>query len=259
VLKTYVDGAVVASKTVNKPRSKGKESLNIGRRVDGHSYFEGLIDEVRFYNRALSDDEIAKHSREPLAAKKKEPGLVRAWDFENLSQDGELSDNAAVIKRRKWIHARAPNPTQEMSDKIAYAKKRWGCRLFYMDSNIRWQDDTVKIPGAAGYSAMPEPLAGLLQEHPDVLIMPEWEDVLSYAHSAPYSALQHDGMTGPPARVMRAYPSAFLANVPFGNPSGDRLQQIAESVKRGDILFFDGWWANPENHTVKSIYDDAHR
>ncbi|NQT93377.1 MAG: LamG domain-containing protein, partial [Lentisphaerae bacterium] len=30
VLKTYVDGAVVASKTVNKPRSKGKESLNIG-------------------------------------------------------------------------------------------------------------------------------------------------------------------------------------------------------------------------------------
>jgi hypothetical protein len=46
-------------KTTNAGLSNSNiNTLNIGRRNDGEQYFNGLIDDVRIYNRALSQEEI---------------------------------------------------------------------------------------------------------------------------------------------------------------------------------------------------------
>ena len=59
VLKFYVDGELVGSlnSTINADNSN---PLNIGRSSynGGQGYFPGVIDEVRMYNRALSQQEI---------------------------------------------------------------------------------------------------------------------------------------------------------------------------------------------------------
>ena len=58
-LKLYVDGAIqaTASASINPDNSN---PLNIGRSSydNGSGYFNGIMDEVRIYNRALSEEEI---------------------------------------------------------------------------------------------------------------------------------------------------------------------------------------------------------
>jgi hypothetical protein len=56
----FVDGVLCASGTVSAI-GNGPTSINIGRFDSGdHWYFSGQIDEVRIYNRALSDTEISQ-------------------------------------------------------------------------------------------------------------------------------------------------------------------------------------------------------
>ena len=57
-LKVYLDGKPVAQTPVNKPRTKGTDLLNFGRRPDGRHFYGGVLDEIRIYNRALSAEEI---------------------------------------------------------------------------------------------------------------------------------------------------------------------------------------------------------
>lgn len=77
-LRAYLDGKLVASKDVNRKRTPGSTSLVIGRRQDGHVTFKGIIDEVRFYNRVLSDDQI-QASMNGAASRE---GLVAQWTFD---------------------------------------------------------------------------------------------------------------------------------------------------------------------------------
>jgi len=59
LLDTNSDGGTIDNDTVN---------LDIGRRSDGAQYFDGQIDEVAIYNRALTPEEIKSHaSRRPYA------------------------------------------------------------------------------------------------------------------------------------------------------------------------------------------------
>lgn len=250
VLRLYLDGMLVGSTPINKPRKAGKSALSIGRRQDGYNYFAGAIDEVRVYGRVLSPEEIKAHceSASGVPDVKAEDGLAGYWGFDDLKA------RSSSPGKGRWQHVDVKDPTAEMSDKIAYAKKRWGCRLFYMDSNIRWRDDPFVIPGAQGYSATVEPLEKLSADHPDVLILPEWEDLRTYSLAAPYSSLSVDGLTSPQSYVLRAYPQAFLVNLPFGKKSEDTINSLRAAVRRGDIMLFDGWWNNPENEDVKKLY-----
>lgn len=61
VAKIYVNGALVRSDTYNKALSVISASSFIGKdRPSGGEYFQGFIDEVRIYNRALSATEVLK-------------------------------------------------------------------------------------------------------------------------------------------------------------------------------------------------------
>jgi hypothetical protein len=57
-LRLYVNGEQTGMCHVGKERVPGTTPLCIGRRQDGYCTFEGMIDEVRLYDRALSAEEV---------------------------------------------------------------------------------------------------------------------------------------------------------------------------------------------------------
>ena len=58
VKKYYQNGSLIAVHTTDPAPNTVLNSCKIGTRVTPYEYFNGLIDEVRIYNRALSDSEI---------------------------------------------------------------------------------------------------------------------------------------------------------------------------------------------------------
>lgn len=160
-----------------------------------------------------------------------------------------------------WMHQHMGfDPAAELSSKIAYAKKRWGCTLFYVDTNVTWAYADRKHEGD---NVVPEswPMRAWLmrrvaEQHPDVLIAPEFQNTGYYSHISGYRELRQ-GYAATPERVLEAYPRAFsVINVGDG-PIRERRADLVAAVRRGDILMFRGWFNAPENASVQSIYQEA--
>ena len=77
----FLDGKRVAQASFSGPRQKSDGTFSIGVRPDGHRPFKGLIDEVRVYDRVISEAEMKLHAVNPAAASR--DGLVGYWDFES--------------------------------------------------------------------------------------------------------------------------------------------------------------------------------
>jgi len=94
-LTVYCDGKPVASTSIGRERAPGNTPIAIGRRQDAYNYFGGIIDEVRVYDRALSEHEIRAQFATPkkpdLAA---ERGLVGYWGFDDLGTDEQALKEA---------------------------------------------------------------------------------------------------------------------------------------------------------------------
>jgi hypothetical protein len=148
-----------------------------------------------------------------------------------------------------------------LSKKIEAARERWGCTLFYMDSNVHWYGDPVRIPEAEGHTAMvdDELMRQLTAKYPDILLVPEWETLRTYAYCAPYSQLNYNKLTEPPAHVLRTYAEALLVNAADLKTAEAQRDELVTAVKRGDILFFQGWYPARENAVIKSIYEEARK
>jgi len=63
-LELYLDGELVDSKTLTHGSVSNTYELQMARSSYYAEYFDGLIDEVRIYNRALSAEEIKRHYEE---------------------------------------------------------------------------------------------------------------------------------------------------------------------------------------------------
>ena len=149
---------------------------------------------------------------------------------------------------------------QDMKEDLEYAKKRWGCTLFYIDSTV-----DRKAEG----SLDPELFARLHQEYPDVLMMPENQTLRYYTCSAPLDSMVHHSVSRTAPKIHELWPEAFtvmMANsgtTVLGNASNtpevraERRKQMLDGVKRGDILMFSGWYMNPGVEEIMSIYNDA--
>jgi hypothetical protein len=132
--------------------------------------------------------------------------------------------------------------------KIAYAEKRWGCTLFYVDSN---GDPNVPMPA--------ELFERLHALHPGALLIPEHENARYYASTAPYRDYANLKELGTPASVRSVYPDAFsFVYVGHGDPAAARAELI-DAVRHGDILAVHGWYDSPSHGVVKEIYLEAHR
>ena len=143
------------------------------------------------------------------------------------------------------------DPAKTLLAKLAYARKRWGCTLFYVDSTV----------DAHGSALSPTVFQTVTAANPDVLLMPENQTTRDYAYTAPFDSFFHHGATGTPAGVHAVYPAAFTCLYATGDgPQGTldaNHDKLLAAVKRGDILLFHCWYDPPENAKIKRIYEEA--
>src|SRR2546425_1320061 len=86
-MRLYIDGTVVSSLAISKTIATSTEPLRMGHWTT--EWFQGILDEVQLFSRALSVDEIvALVSAAPPHA----PGPVLAYDMETLTADGRMKD-----------------------------------------------------------------------------------------------------------------------------------------------------------------------
>ena len=75
-LRLYVDGSLVASVAATGAISTSTGALRIGGNVLWGEYFQGLIDEVRVYNRALTLSQIQSDMAAGAATDTRDPTIV---------------------------------------------------------------------------------------------------------------------------------------------------------------------------------------
>lgn len=89
-LKLFLNGAKAGETKIGRPRTFGKAGLAFGRRQDnsGDGYrFRGAIDEIKLYDRALSDEEIRARFAAPGTPL---PGVGPVWS-ESFAASGSAS------------------------------------------------------------------------------------------------------------------------------------------------------------------------
>ena len=130
-------------------------------------------------------------------------------------------------------------------DKIAYAQKRWGATLIYVDSNGGPYD-----PSDA------EIFRRVAAAFPDALLMPEHQNLKYQAVTAPYNDLRFESSITPD-EVRVAYPRAFSVMKGEVPQLTQRHEELVRAVRAGDILVFNGWYESDEGKLIRSIYAEA--
>ena len=148
-------------------------------------------------------------------------------------------------------------PGWTLEQKIAYAKKRWGCTLFYVDSNCLF-DPRGRHDDEGSYELLDvEIFKRAAAANPDVLLMPEQENLRYYAYMAPFNSFFHHRTTSTPKEVWRVYPDAFSMIYSPEGPIDEYHDALLEAVKHGDILVINAWFDSAANEKVKKIYEEA--
>jgi hypothetical protein len=137
---------------------------------------------------------------------------------------------------------------QILKEKIAYARQRWGCTLFYVDSTA-----------TVGRPLSPDVFKAVAEAYPDVLLIPENESMRYFAYAAPFNSYVHHKVTSTPAGARMVYPKAFSVLMA---PDGDRPEDhnaLLNAVRSGDILLFNCWYNNAGATKIKKLYEEARR
>jgi hypothetical protein len=137
------------------------------------------------------------------------------------------------------------DPGALMVQKMTYAYNRWGATVFYVDSN-----------GAPDSPMDPKFFQAVAKALPNVLVIPEHANMEYYSITAPYGQLNM-GVTGTPPDVLWTYPQAFRVFTISDADVTDNMTTLVNSVARGDVLFFRGWFGANENAQVQQIYQQA--
>jgi hypothetical protein len=134
-----------------------------------------------------------------------------------------------------------------LKSKIEYARKRWGCTLFYIDSTV----------GKTHAALSPDVFKNVADAFPDVLLIPENESMRYFAYSAPLNSYQHHKITATPAGARLVYPHAFSVLLASEGDRAEDHQALVDSVRNGDILVFNCWYPNQGASKIKEIYAAA--
>lgn len=137
------------------------------------------------------------------------------------------------------------DPARVLIDKIAYAAKRWGATLFYIDSN-----------GDPNRPLDPEVFRAVLAASPDSLLIPEHSSFRYYAYTAPLRDLRKNE-AGTPENVRHLYPKAFSLINTIDGPIDQQFENLVASVSHGDVLLFRSWYKDPAHAKLKTIYATA--
>ncbi len=107
-LVLYVNGTRVSSRATSGAILRTTDPLWIGGNHPYGEYFQGLIDEVRVYDRALSPGEVRREMSTPIAGAGNRPaaGLVGAYAFDRgagtVASDASGEHNAGAIRGARW-------------------------------------------------------------------------------------------------------------------------------------------------------------
>jgi hypothetical protein len=159
--------------------------------------------------------------------------------------------------KEAWEHINAEDIVAEIAGKLAYAKKRWGCTLFYVDSTVQWD---LSAEGEFSLHTIPADIfQALHRQFPDVLLIPEESSVRHFAYTAPYHEIMPpQDYTHTPAEVRAVYPDAFsmirVSDAPLIQRDADAL---VDALRGGDIIMFRTWLDDPDNVPVKQILQRA--
>jgi len=171
-----------------------------------------------------------------------------------------LSRNYVCVSPNTWqVTIFSPGHQTDVNDdneiyellksKISYAKNRWGAKIFYVDSSVYTSGEPLNF----------KIFRKLQQDFPDVVLFPEiwnnmyWSSVSTYLHGA-------FGFRDVPQVVKAIYPNAFSVLQVIDGVNLDDAQTnntLIDSVRRGNILFVDGWYNPPSNDKILKIYRDA--
>jgi hypothetical protein len=126
-LRLFVDGHQAASRPTTGPVATARNPLWFGGNHPFGEFFEGLIDEARVYDRALSDAEIRADMEKsvasggavrgranavagPRAASRRAAGLVAAYAFDEGAgasvADGSGNGNGGTVTGATWTRGR---------------------------------------------------------------------------------------------------------------------------------------------------------
>ena len=110
MLKLFVNGDQVSSQATSGLILKTADPLWIGGNHPYGEYFEGLIDEVQIYDRALSPSAVRAEMSTPIgsATGPRSRGPVAAWAFDQLSgrlaADASDGGNAGTLIGPTWTN-----------------------------------------------------------------------------------------------------------------------------------------------------------
>ena len=157
-----------------------------------------------------------------------------------------LADDYEAVRPKEVNHWEFYPFVERLSRKITYAQERWGCTLFYIDTNNYWAP-TGPDRKFESHLLNGEVWIELKKRHPDVLLIPELiresygTHHSTWAACAAYQELDMGGR-GTPGFVREIYPEAFsLLNISDGKR--DELSQaIIDAAASGDILLARGWF-----------------
>ena len=178
------------------------------------------------------------------------PGKIA--EFPHIAP-GAVDPKSPYAFYHDYPHAKV-SPADILSKKVEYAKKRWGCTLFYVDTNVgagffpegKEEEATWPKWPAGDFKWYNELLdenvwAEVLRRNPGVLFTIEHTPLIQYTVNAPFD--EWSG-TGTPAVVRATWPDAFKCLV-IKEPKDH--WEVAEQVRRGDILFEGGEFARVIN------------
>ena len=141
--------------------------------------------------------------------------------------------------------------------KIKYANTRWGCTMFYIDSNAT-HDPFKSASDPAAYELMSSAIfQQVAAAFPNLLLIPEQKDVRYHAFSIPIRELRQ-GFPETPAHVRRTYPKACSVIVVNDAAMDTNHAALLDGVKHGDILMFRAWFQDlAYSDKVISLYKEA--
>jgi hypothetical protein len=159
--------------------------------------------------------------------------------------DGSFVQSEPVLNPRALF--------ESLDRKIGFARQRWGCTLFYIDSNF----------GAANLGVYDAAIFRQLHcRYPDALLIPEHANLAYFAVSAPYyepgrpakwpgtRRLAQD----PPDPYVRAFSVINVGNLGI---TPEWTERLTRWVQDGDVLLFRAWLGGSELELVRTAYDRA--
>ena len=178
---------------------------------------------------------------------------------------------------------------QILTDKIAYARQRWGATLFYSDSSVVadqawscWPPDcnnnpatcpttcpgypSLLLPGGRsrmGSSAIPHSVfQSVADANPDVLIIPEEHEDAYYQRVSPLFQLFQTGSNAPhtSAAIAAMVPGAFstyiIDNAGLSQGSSNYADLVI-GARMGDVMILGTWYDTPDQQLAVSIRQAA--